>query len=83
MSLNTKVANGVYKELVVLTADHLKKEAIVAVRAALGERLCAIVPADDASAATLDRYSLGRATADAAPMGRHGSAQSPSARARA
>ena len=65
-SLNTKAANGIYKELVVLTADHLKKEAIVAARAALGERLCAIVPADDASAATLDRYNLGRATADAA-----------------
>ena len=66
VSLNTKVANGVYKELMVLTADRLKEETIVAARAALGERLCAIVPADDASAATLDQYNLDRVAADAA-----------------
>ena len=64
--LNTNVGNGVYKELVYLTAEHLSREEIMAARAALGERLCAIVPADDALAATLDRYNLRLAAADAA-----------------
>ena len=64
--LNSNIGNGVYKELVYLTTDHLSSEKIKAARAALGVRLCAIVPADPASADTINQYNLGRATVDAA-----------------